>query len=389
MGVIGANLRRLRTAAELNQTQLAERAGLSITAYRKLEKARSQPRSSTLRNLAAALGVGLQELLTPVKQLRRVRFRSLKRMKRREHVLAQVSRWLRSFADLQQLLGEPTESELKALAKKLRHRPKGDVPRVAAAAREHFDLAPEEPVHDVCGLLEAHGIKVFSVNVASDAFLGLSVDEPDLGQAVVVNVYERLPVERWIFSAAHELGHLLLHLGAFDVVQQDEDRYEEKQADVFASHFLMPEEVFNREWRYTRGLPLLERIFKVKRIFRVSWRTVLYRVSEQLPKASRDRIWKRLHLEYKHRYGKPLLKHDEPHGGDGTWYRSLMRQPQDFREPAQLDAIDFRSERLFSLVRRAIETDAISLGRGAEILGLSLRQMRELSASWAAAAEVG
>jgi hypothetical protein len=36
------------------------------------------------------------------------------------------------------------------------------------------------------------------------------------------------------------------------------------------------------------------------------------------------------------------------------------------------------------LVRKAIEDEVISLSRGAEVLRLSLKQMRELSASWIA-----
>jgi hypothetical protein len=34
--------------------------------------------------------------------------------------------------------------------------------------------------------------------------------QSDGGPAVVVNVWGRLSVERWIFTAAHELGHLMI-----------------------------------------------------------------------------------------------------------------------------------------------------------------------------------
>ena len=44
----------------------------------------------------------------------------------------------------------------------------------------------------------------------------------------------------------------------------------------------MPEEAFNSEWHDTRGLPLVDRVFKVKRIYQVSYKTVLYRLSESL-----------------------------------------------------------------------------------------------------------
>src|SRR5258708_29024099 len=51
------NLRRLRDAAGLSQAELAERTGISRVAYRSIETGASQPRTSTLASLAAALGV--------------------------------------------------------------------------------------------------------------------------------------------------------------------------------------------------------------------------------------------------------------------------------------------------------------------------------------------
>jgi hypothetical protein len=42
------------------------------------------------------------------------------------------------------------------------------------------------------------------------------------------------------------------------------------------------EPVFEKEWQNTRGLPFLDRILKVKRMFRVSYKTVLYRLAETM-----------------------------------------------------------------------------------------------------------
>jgi predicted HTH domain antitoxin len=44
--------------------------------------------------------------------------------------------------------------------------------------------------------------------------------------------------------------------------------------------------------------------------------------------------------------------------------------------------VDFIQDRLSRLVRKAVEQEKISLGRGAEVLGLSLQDMRDLTASW-------
>jgi hypothetical protein len=45
---------------------------------------------------------------------------------------------------------------------------------------------------------------------------------------------------------------------------------------------------------------------------------------------------------------------------------------------------DFVEDRLFRLVRRAIEEDEISLARGAEHLRINIESMRELANSWVA-----
>ncbi|RME21208.1 MAG: XRE family transcriptional regulator [Deltaproteobacteria bacterium] len=382
--VIATNLLRLRKAHRQTQQELADAAGLSRDAYRAIEKGRSLPRVENLRAIAAALGVPLQELVTPVQRLEHVRFRSLKRLKSRDQVLVEVGRWLRDFRELEDLLGQQQEDGLRALRDRVEALRPGGVVAIAEAARRHFGLTDREPVHDICGLLESRGVKVFTVHVTNDAFLGLSVGVEDGGPAVVVNTWDRLAVEHWIYSAAHELGHLLLHLDAYDVEVEEEDDQQEREAEVFASHFLMPDAVFWREWRDAAGLALLDRVVKVKRVFRVSWRAVLYRVSERLPKEDRRLLWQRMNVEYQRRYGRRLLKLTEPSGVGEDAFRARWPIARAGAEPARLDARDFQGDRLARLVREGVERDVITLSRAAEILGLSVDEMRDRAASWVA-----
>ena len=51
-------------------------------------------------------------------------------------------------------------------------------------------------------------------------------------------------------------------------------------------------------------------------------------------------------------------------------------------EPDYLSPSDFAEDRRYRLVREAVEKEKISVARAAEILGLSLRQMRDLSKDW-------
>lgn len=384
LNILSSNLQRLRHAQGMSQDKLALAAGISRIAYLNIERSQSEPRAETLRALAKALHVRVPELLVEAPVLKRVRFRSLKRLKRREQVLVEVGQKLRDFTELETLLNASDRkdfNELRAVAAKARGQ---GIPAVAAAMRSHFGLGEHEPVHDICGLLERQGVKVLSVNIATDAFLGLSVSEDDGGPAVIVNTWERLPVEHWIFSAAHELAHLLLHLQAYQVDEELEDKDQERDADVFASHFLMPEAVFRREWDDTVGLPLFDRVLKVKRVFRVSWRTVLFRISEGMSDPNqRKGLWIHFANAYKKVNSKVLLKMDEPQGVSADAYRDLSDLHKAGPEPAGMDRHDFQGDRLWRLVHIATIGGVITLARGAEILGIKLNEMRDLAESWA------
>ncbi len=380
---IGHNLRRLRDAAKLTQAQVAERAQLSRVAYGNIESGSAQPRVETLIRIAEVFGVKLQDLLNPSRPLQAVRFRALKRMTSREQVLVNVVRWLEDYNELEEMLNERIKFRFDRLVRDLDELPPGiERARIAAdRARHSLGLDPDASIRDICGLLEERGgVKVYPMPLASDAFFGLSVAKDDGGPAVVVNVWDRISVERWIFTAAHELGHLLLHLGAYNVAESVESREEEEEANQFASHFLMPQEMFTREWNEGRGLSLVDRVLKVKRIFRVSYRTVLYRLSEQ--EVYGKAIWQLFQRSYKARFGQSLLKSDEPQALPPRDFNALMVEPRAAGEPKRLAGEDFIDDRLHRLVRSAVEKELISLGRAAEILDINLKSMRAITASW-------
>ena len=377
------NLKRLRSARGLTQQDLAERAEMSRAGYRNIETGKTSPRSSTLEALAGALDVPLQELLTPVPVLHHVRFRSFKRLRTRESILADVGRWLVDFNALEDLLEERVPYSLADLEAPGR-RGKGIDDRaiqdLAEEVRRRFGLGPREPLRDLCGLLEANGIKVLPLSIASDAFFGLSVAPEDGGPAVVVNTWERISVERWIFSAVHELGHLVLHRPEYEIDRTEEEKRQESQANLFAGYFLMPEEVFRDEWSEARGLPFLDRVLKVKRIFQVSYKTVLYRLAAtEKPGLN---VWQRFQLDYRARHGRTLMKEDEPQALAADAFKASFPEASKAREPEDLSDSDFVEDRLSRLVRGALETGVISLGRAAEILRLPLPEMRTLAAAW-------
>ena len=370
---IATNVARLRLDRELTQAELASAAGLSRIAVGKIERGAVIPQAQTLERLAKALGVSVRELVTAVRRLTSVRFRAPAQVRAREQILARVATWLDDYCALENSL---------AVAKQFKvGRPsqvKPDPIAVARAARKQFGLRADQPVQDICGLLEKHGVKVLLLDTRRDSFFGLSVGPEDGGPAVVVNTWDRISVERWIFTAAHELGHLLLHPTQYDRSATDLQVDAEREADAFASEFLMPKEAFAAAWQQTEGHSLLLRVLKVKRIFRVSYKTVLFRLVESGQRTSD--VWGAFQRQHLRRFGDTLRKADEPAALTESefawqWGRS--------GEPDRLSPHDFVEGRFSLLVRRALQKGHISLGRGAEILGLSRDQMRQRVQEWA------
>jgi Zn-dependent peptidase ImmA (M78 family)/DNA-binding XRE family transcriptional regulator len=365
--MLAQNVRRLRSGRRLSQSGLADRAGLSLPAIKNIELARTEPRVRTLQAIAQALNVKLQELFQPIHELNTVRFRSAKRMQNRENVLSDVGRWLEDFNFLEESLGQYKQFRLKSIREQCS---RANIAEASALCRKELRLKSTEPIHDICGLLEHAGVKVCSIPMASDSFFGLSVGEEDGGPAVVVNVWERISVERRIFSAAHELGHIMLHPDAFDVTKSEESKEEEQEADFFAGHFLMPKEGFRLEWNEAAGLHFVDRVFKVKRIFRVSYKTVLLRLIEE--GVADKSIWIKFNIAYQRRFNRKLAFKEEPMGIDPA------------AEPFGMDRFDFFEDRFKRLTRDAVEKDKISISRGAEILRIDIEEMHELLQNWEA-----
>ncbi len=139
----------------------------------------------------------------------------------------------------------------------------------------------------------------------------------------------------------------------------------------------MPEEAFLSEWRETSGLDLVERVLKIKSIFNVSYKVVLYRISEYIGSS----IWPRFNKAYVKKKGVSLKGSDEPEAMDPSNFRcgpaTLHSQELEPISPRY-----FMEDRLSRLVRIAVEEEKISLSRAAEILGYDLIKMRDIASSW-------
>jgi len=377
------NLRRVRMGRDLSQQDVATRAGLTRVAYHRIEAGSAQPKAKTLTALAKALSVAVDDLLAESRPLIGVRFRTTKKIASRDNILASLTRRLIDLHELEQAAGDHPTFTLANLTVAGDGLKRAEV--MAAAVRERVGLSPNDPIRDICGLVEDHGVTVLTVDVRSDAFFGLSVaPSAERGAAILVNVADHISRERCIFTAAHELGHLVLHRSDYRDDSDAEDDAHEAEANTFASHLLMPATAFEREWAKNAGLGLVERVLEVKRCFGISYMMVLYRLRQ----LGHDDIFDRFRAVYHDQHGVTLGKTDEPAKLPAQGFRAASHDRllpvEDFRsaEPEALKQPRTLEYRVHRLVRAAVDAEHITLGRAAEILGLSLADMRVLRKRW-------
>jgi Zn-dependent peptidase ImmA (M78 family)/transcriptional regulator with XRE-family HTH domain len=254
-----ARLTQARHAATWTKTRLADELGVSPAAVGQYESGVIRPRAEQLQGIALLLGMPAEFFAAgrPRAALdpSRTHFRSLRSMRayERDQALSYVEQLWELCHALERRVrfpvvdlpapepapGREAAPDLPGCRDTFPDAAKPDAakPDAGAAAagvlRQRWDLG-DGPVSHVVRTMEAHGILVgllpFSDSGRVDAF-STSHD----GRPIVVLAADRPDVCRHRFTAAHELGHLLLHHDA-----HPGDIRHEREADAFAAEFLMP-----------------------------------------------------------------------------------------------------------------------------------------------------
>lgn len=209
---------------------LAASTGLAVDTISRLENGNNQPDEATVAKLSNALGFPIEFFKDQDPEdinAGAVSFRSFSKMSARERDAAlsagslglQLSNWVEERFSLPAVklldLSHETDSE------------------VAAQAMRQFWGLGQKPVGNLLGLLETNGVRVFSLseNTASVNAFSFWRDEKPF---IFLNNFKT--AESSIFDTAHELGHLVMHRHG----EPNGIRSAEREADAFASAFLMP-----------------------------------------------------------------------------------------------------------------------------------------------------
>ncbi len=209
--------------------ELAERVGSSATRISQFQSGKETPTGEMVSAIARALRFPEDFFylpdLEPVEP-DAVSFRSLSRLRARDRDAALAA------ASVARMLSRWMEKEYELPVPVIPEHTGASPEQAAEAVRRAWGLG-QGPILNMVQLLEAHGVRVFSLVeecTEMDAFCMWDGAVP----FVFLNTIKS--GERSRFDAAHELGHLVLHRRE----QLSRNKDAEREANDFASAFLMP-----------------------------------------------------------------------------------------------------------------------------------------------------
>ena len=222
-----------RGARGLTQAEVAKAAGVTQAMLSKVENRLVQPSADVVEGLARALNFPVEFFYQSERAQGFPHYHHRKRSAlgakalsrlhaiiniRRQH----VAKLLRSYSSDAEKPIPSIDLDEKAIS-----------PSDAARMVREFWLLPRGPVENVTETIETAGGIIVVSDFGTPLMDGLSFRAAGLPPIFVMN--SEVPGDRYRFSLAHELGHMVMH-----ALPGDDDEKMEREADEFAAAFLMP-----------------------------------------------------------------------------------------------------------------------------------------------------
>lgn len=350
--MIGHRLKRSREAMGFSLRDLEAAIGgeVSAQAIGKYERGEMMPGSAALLAMAKALRVRPEYLLSTREiELSGVDFRKAPQanLKSEKAVEAAVLDRVERYLEVEELMPDTSDGWHAPNASELTIGKIDDAEQAAERLRELWKLGIDA-IPDMADLLEEKGIKVISLDLpeevsGSKAFVQRK--DADSVPIIVVNAVHNGLRQR--FTLAHELAHLVLNCDKLD------HKEEEKAADRFAGAFLMAREMMTRVLGGHRTVISLGELAELQKMFKVSIACLVVRCSQLglLSKTAYGKLWGQI--------------------------RALSLNSFGAREPHNIEPE--RPKRMERLCLRAVAEGAISDGKAAELMRLSVRDVRAMA----------
>ncbi len=231
----GDRIRQAREIVGMTQEQLADAIGASQTHIALFEQNLRQPQDETITFIAIATGfpVGFfRREKAPEFPLGSLLYRRHKSMssKDRDKVRQSARLLFETILDMADRF-KPIDLRLPRLSST-------DPERAAKITRAELGFSPDTPVVHLLTQLEKNGVIVALIPYEIDEYDAFSVWADTEPRTPVIVMTTARPGDRQRWNAAHELGHLVMHIsysGSHDELERDANR--------FAAEFLLPEDV--------------------------------------------------------------------------------------------------------------------------------------------------
>lgn len=271
-------LTEAREALALNLTDLAEKVGVTRQAISRYELGTLTPSAEVLGKITETLGQPLAFFFSARQATTLASgpafFRSFKSAtaSSRRACLRQRQWLIDSYIHIEKYINFPKVDVQEFLQSPYSQE---EIEEIANNCRQSWGLG-DGPISNMIDLLESNGVVVARAELSNkkiDAFSFWFGERPFIFLGA-----DKSSACRSRFDAAHELGHLILHGGITteDLEEQPEIlKRIEKEADSFASAFLLPASSFPAEIFSSR----LSHFVELKKRWKVSIAAMIYRCS--------------------------------------------------------------------------------------------------------------
>ncbi len=257
-----------REYRQVTQKDLCREAGLVQGTLSKIENSQLVPSDQQIERIALALGYPPQFFCMDVEH------RSLPQLFFRKYNTTQTT--AKTVHALVSILREHARVLLKSVKMENDKIPRvaleefsGSAERLASEIRLSWNMRPG-PVPNVTEVLERAGALIIECDFGTDRITGISMRDNELPPLIFMN--HLLSGDRWRFTLAHELGHLIMHNRFLT------DRSEvEQEGHDFASAFLMPAADIRAQFT---GWLTLEKLARMKTFWKVSMQALVMRAAK-------------------------------------------------------------------------------------------------------------
>jgi Zn-dependent peptidase ImmA (M78 family)/DNA-binding XRE family transcriptional regulator len=352
--IIPQQLKQARESLGLSIDDVASQLGFNGIELFKWELGEQEPPIEMLWKLAGLYQRSTDYFLRPTSRLpEELHFRLTnqniidKLPRQTRETIVRFDELCRNEVELEKLLNQTVKPKIERITSDIT--PDG----LALEERRRLQLA-DKPIRDLRKLLSKLGVHIFLLPIVEKELSGLSWWHSEYGPCILVNAYDE-PRGRRAFTMAHEYCHLV-RSNPPSICDLKLDIPEERYANTFASHFLIPANDVIIQFQQFVGmsgtLPDYKQLGILAGRYSVSLEALSWRLEslELIPKGSTERYiveWSSKPSHYR--------------GAKGPrWKRQL-------------------GEKYFSLALNAHTKGQISLGKLARYLGVDVRTASNIS----------